>query len=166
MSLPQSSPVPVVGTRPRIADTGWLVRYALRGLSELVRARIAFATLEARDVVERNRRVRERAADGAMASPAHVARIAYVLPRLSARLPWRSDCLVQAIAGQNWLAAQGIASEIRIGVQRSAESGFGAHAWLIHGSAIVSGGDIGSYTLLLGEETPDAAGVPLKAPPE
>jgi hypothetical protein len=157
MSAPQLSPVPAQGERPRLADLGWLGRYGLRGLLELVRARFAFARLEARDVPRRNERVKAMAAQGKVAEPAHIERISYVLPRISKRLPWRSDCLVQAIAGQNWLASQSLASEIQIGVQRSPESGFGAHAWLVHDGRLVSGGDITSYHPLLATEPVPAA---------
>lgn len=148
----QSSPVPLPGKPPRLDDLGWLARYSLRGLRELVRARLVFAVLNAADIPARNAAARERAIDGATADPVVAARISYILPRLSSRLPWRSDCLVQAIAGQNWLAAQGLASEIRIGVRRDESEKFGAHAWLVHDGRIISGGDISSYELLLGAD--------------
>ena len=80
-----------------------------------------------------------------------VSRIAYVIPRLSDRLPWRSDCLIQAIAGQNWLTAKGADSEIQIGVENPKDGDFGAHAWLVHNDTIVTGGDIARYALLLGD---------------
>lgn len=148
----QSSPVPLPGNRPRLDDLGWLARYSLRGLYELVRARLAFARLKASDIPARNAAARQGAIAGATADPVVAARISYVLPRLSSRLPWRSDCLIQAIAGQNWLAAQGLASEIRIGVRRDKSEEFGAHAWLVHDGRIISGGDISSYELLLGSD--------------
>lgn len=134
-------------------DAGWLAAYGLRGFAELVRARIIFARLEASEIPARNRAVARLAARGraAAADPAHLARIAFVLPRLSARLPWRSDCLVQAIAAQNWLAARRLAGEIQIGVERPAGSPFGAHAWLVHAGMVITGGDIARYERLLGE---------------
>ncbi|WP_086617561.1 lasso peptide biosynthesis B2 protein [Erythrobacter tepidarius] len=126
--------------------------YALRGLLELVRARLVFARLAASEIPARNRAVSKLAGQGGgTADPAHLARIAYVLPRLSARLPWRSDCLVQAIAAQNWLAAGGLAGEIQIGVERPADRPFGAHAWLVHQGMVITGGEIGRYERLLGE---------------
>ncbi|WP_084439970.1 lasso peptide biosynthesis B2 protein [Erythrobacter dokdonensis] len=149
MSAPQPSPIPPEGSGPRLRDLGWLPAYCARGLAELVRARIVFARLEARDIKLRNERAEAQARAQVVPEPSHIARIAYVLPRLSARLPWRSDCLVQAIAGQNWLGSAGLASEIQIGVQRSSESGFGAHAWLVHDGKLVSGGDISPYEPLL-----------------
>ena len=107
--------------------------------------------MQARDIIERNRTV----AAAAWASPAEadrtlIARIAYVIPRISARLPWRSDCVIQAMAAQDWLAEHGLAGEIRIGVERPADGKFGAHAWLLHDGVIVTGGDIDRYDVLLG----------------
>lgn len=156
MSEPQESPVPTAGSRPRISDLGWLATYALRGLAELAQARIAFARLKARDVPARNRTSQQQATPGAIAQPAHIERIAYVLPRLSKRLPWRSDCMVQALAAQNWLAGQGFASEIQIGVERPDDAPFGAHAWLVHGGRIVTGGDISRYARIIGDTPLDS----------
>lgn len=77
----------------------------------------------------------------------YVERVAYVIPRVAAYLPWRSDCLVQALAARRWLKRKGIPSTLRIGVKR--ESGnFSSHAWLVHGDRIVTGGDISGYTPL------------------
>jgi hypothetical protein len=134
-------------------DAGWLAAYALRGFAELVRARIIFARLEASEIPARNLAVTRLAAHGSTtaADPDHLARMAFVLPRLSARLPWRSDCLVQAIAAQNWLAASRLAGEIQIGVERPADGPFGAHAWLVHAGMVITGGDIARYERLLGE---------------
>lgn len=149
----QSSPIPPPGSRPRWRDLDWLVAYGARALFELVRARLAFARLAATDIMVRN-----QAAARAARAPRQchdavlLARIAYVIPRLSARLPWRSDCVIQAIAAQNWLAAKGLPSEIRIGVERPEATGFGAHAWLVHGEDVVTGGDISRYVVLLSAE--------------
>jgi hypothetical protein len=128
-----------------------MVRFALRGLFELARARIIFGRLEASAIPARNLAVRHLRPRHPEHKRELIARIAYVLPRLSARLPWRSDCLVQAIAGQNWLASHGLAGEIQIGVERPADGPFGAHAWLIHDGSVVTGGDIARYHRLLGE---------------
>lgn len=60
--------------------------------------------------------------------------------------------MIQAIAAQNWLAAKGLPSEIRIGVERPEATGFGAHAWLVHGEDVVTGGDVARYVVLLSSE--------------
>jgi hypothetical protein len=151
VSNPQETPAPPAGLRLRLRDIGWMVRFALRGLFELARARIIFGRLEASAIPARNLAVRHLRPRHPEHKGELIARIAYVLPRLSARLPWRSDCLVQAIAGQNWLASHGLASEIQIGVERPADGPFGAHAWLVHDGIVVTGGDVTRYHRLLGE---------------
>lgn len=154
MNLPQSPHVPAKGSKPGLKDLGWLAAYGARGLAELVRARAIFARLEAREIPARNRAA--KAAARTVAGPATLARIGYVIPRISDRLPWRSDCLIQAIAAQNWLAAKGAASEIQIGVEHPEGGDFGAHAWLMAGGTIVTGGEIERYHLLLAESADSA----------
>jgi hypothetical protein len=75
-----------------------------------------------------------------------VERVAYTLPVMGLRTPWRSDCLVQALAGRHWLARAGIAADIRLGVRTEAD--FGAHAWLKVGERVVTGGDVSTYAEL------------------
>jgi hypothetical protein len=76
-----------------------------------------------------------------------VERIAYAVPIMGLRVPWRSDCVVQALAARRWLARRGIGSHLCIGV-RNGEQGFQAHAWLKVGDRIVTGGDVSSYAEL------------------
>lgn len=74
-----------------------------------------------------------------------VSRVAFAVPRVASRLPFRSDCLIQATAAQNWLARKGIASEVVIGARNQGQEGFTAHAWLKVGDLVVTGGDICTY---------------------
>jgi len=71
-------------------------------------------------------------------------RITFSVRAMGARLPWRSDCLVQALAAQHWLAAKGIGSAIHLGVKAS-QAPIDAHAWLKVGDRIVLGGDVADY---------------------
>lgn len=151
MNLAQSPHIPAQGQRPAWSDTPWLIAFALRGLGELVRARIIFMTLKARSIPVRNQAARDSAEATVSLAPKTLARISYVLPRLSDRLPWRSDCLIQAIAAQNWLMALGAAAEIQIGVENPKDGKFGAHAWLMHDGMIVTGGDIAQYEPILAD---------------
>lgn len=79
---------------------------------------------------------------------AHVDRVAFAIPRVAARLPWRADCLVQALAAERWLRSQGIIATLHFGVPRNGIAKFEAHAWLKAGDQIVTGGDIASYVAL------------------
>ena len=77
-----------------------------------------------------------------------VDRVAYVIPRVAARLPWRADCLVQAMAAQRWLSRAGIATSLTLGVPKDRRPAFEAHAWLSAGGRIVTGGDVSDYVPL------------------
>ncbi len=85
-----------------------------------------------------------------------IGRVAFAVPLMGARVPWRSDCLVQAMAAQSWLAGAGVAATICIGARKNEGSAFEAHAWLKVGDEVVTGGDISSYAPLLGPEPVDA----------
>ena len=73
-----------------------------------------------------------------------IDRITFATRAMGARVPWRSDCLVQALAAQRWLASLGIGSAIHLGVKPS-ESPIDAHAWLMVGDRIVLGGEVADY---------------------
>ena len=88
--------------------------------------------------------------EGASLSPRQAAlleRVAYAVPVMGSRVPWRSDCLIQALAARRWLARASVPSDVCIGVRKD-EQGFLAHAWLKVGERIVTGGDISSYAEL------------------
>lgn len=109
-----------------------------RAVYHLAWARAALGTA---DLVELIGTVSDGAA--APADPPDAAvidRIAYVIPRVGCRVPWRSDCLIQAHAAQRWLAHHAIPSRICIG-GRTREGRFDAHAWLVAGETIVTGWD-------------------------
>lgn len=117
-------------------------------------ARFRLSRLKPSDILDANRRVVRLASRQARrAETTQIAvtleRIAFVIPRVAARMPFRSDCLVQALAGQRWLAAAGIGCQIEIGVDNNSDDGFLAHAWLIHEDVIVTGGEVSRYRSLL-----------------
>jgi hypothetical protein len=82
------------------------------------------------------------------------ARVAWAVPRMATRLPWRADCLVQAMAAEAWLTGWGLSSDLFIGVRRDGPRGFAAHAWLRHTDLTVTGGDFSAYAPILTPETP------------
>lgn len=150
MPSAQSSAAPATGRALRLGDVGWVVPMTLVALARLIRARLAFAHLQASDLPQRNAAA-AKVEVPAQADERLAERIGFIIPRLSDRLPWRSDCVIQAIAAQDWLADRGMSSEIRIGVERPEDGPFAAHAWLIRGDRVITGGDISRYSLLLGE---------------
>jgi hypothetical protein len=75
----------------------------------------------------------------------HVDRVAYAINVMSLRVPWRSDCLIRAVAARRWLAAGGVASRISLGARHDEAGAFMAHAWLTVGERVVTGGDVSPY---------------------
>lgn len=73
-------------------------------------------------------------------------RVTIAIRRAAHRVPWRSDCLVQALAAQRWLAAKGIAAQLNLGARKGESADFAAHAWLCVGDLIVTGGDVSEYS--------------------
>lgn len=82
-----------------------------------------------------------------------IARVAFAVPHIGARAPWRSDCLVQAMAAQRWLLSKEITATLYVGVRKETRSEFEAHAWLKVGEEIVTGGDITGFVPLITPET-------------
>ncbi len=75
----------------------------------------------------------------------HVERVAHGVNVMALRVPWRSDCLVRALAARRWLAAGGVASRLRVGARHDEDGAFMAHAWLTVGDRVVTGGDTSPY---------------------
>lgn len=135
-----------------------LLAGALRALIDLAAARIALSRIKPNGVLDRNRRNAARLGPSAnrIAAAALVQTCddaAFFITRMAYRVPWRSDCLVQALAGQRWLARAGAPSEIVVGTSKTADGMFESHAWLRQSERIVLGGDIARFTPLL---EPDA----------
>ncbi len=63
--------------------------------------------------------------------------VGLALDRGARALPWRSNCLVRALAGRLLLARRGVPCTVHFGVRR--QDGLGAHAWLIAAGIPVSG---------------------------
>lgn len=127
---------------------------ALRGLIDLAAARIDLTRIRPNGVQLRNREFATLRGPNDVGLPTQVLsqrcdEAAYFISGVARRVPWRSDCLVQALAGQRWLARHGIPSEIVIGTSKSPGGLFEAHAWLRQGDRIVLGGDIARFHPLL-----------------
>jgi hypothetical protein len=75
-----------------------------------------------------------------------VERVTWAVLVASKHVPWRSDCLIQAIAAQHWLSRKNIRTELIIGARNDLETPFEAHAWLLHDGKAVTGGDFSRYT--------------------
>lgn len=128
--------------------------FALQAACYLAGARVRLHRTKPSDVIALNAAASARSARGKRADyipdgTILTSRVAYFIPRMALRLPWRTDCLVQALAGQSWLKSKGVASEIAIGTAKTPAGAFEAHAWLMHGDAVILGGNIDRYSPLL-----------------
>lgn len=150
MPAAQSSRVPDTGKALRLKDARWAVPLTLDAFRRLIAARLAFSRLEARELLQRNAAAARAEAAPDRSDELLADRIGFIIARLAKRLPWRSDCVIQAIAAQEWLAERGMASEIRIGVERPEDGPFAAHAWLVRDERIITGGDISRYSVMQG----------------
>ena len=74
-----------------------------------------------------------------------IGRVRTAVGRMSHRLPWRTDCLVQAVAAHHWLRRHGLESALEIGARERGEDPFEGHAWLLCGDTVVTGGDLKAY---------------------
>ncbi len=84
------------------------------------------------------------------AGPDHLsedaARLAKAIARSGTVLPWTPSCLAQAYAGQRILRSQGKHSAVVVGLRPEGSAQWPAHAWLISGGEIITGGAIsGQY---------------------
>ncbi|MEM8724115.1 MAG: lasso peptide biosynthesis B2 protein [Pseudomonadota bacterium] len=140
--------------KPRRRDVIKWPHLVLRGVWELALARRAMSNIGARDIRRLNDAAIEHAgrSDPISLDERLLHRVGFIITFTARYVPWRSDCLPQAIAAQHWLSMEGIASEIRIGVERPEGGDFGAHAWLVHEETIVTGGEIAHFSVLMGED--------------
>lgn len=60
---------------------------------------------------------------------------------ISRYTPWKSTCMVRAVAGLKMLEKRGIESTLYMGVARDKQGAMIAHAWLRSGAYYVSGDD-------------------------
>jgi hypothetical protein len=131
--------------------------WVLRGLLEMFRARLQLARIAPGDIASLNAGAGTTAGAKVTSMTASIPqsqaieRVAFIIALLGRKLPWRSDCLIQAIAGRRWLLRLGIETKITIGVEQPEGGGFGAHAWLVHGETVILGGNIDRYRILIGE---------------
>ena len=84
-----------------------------------------------------------------------IERVRIAIRRAHHRVPWRSDCLVQALAAYRWLGRYGIWATVWVGVPETKQDPFEAHAWLTCGGQAVTGGSVGGHIPLKAVRTGD-----------
>lgn len=138
-----------------VSNASWYLRASGAATTQLVRARWRLRDLLPHDITEMNQ--------GAAASgrPAKallardevlIDRVGWIVPRVAKRLPIRSDCLIQAMAGQKLLLAGEIASRIVLAAEKLPPPAFQPHAMLLVGETCVIGGDQEQFEVIFGED--------------
>ena len=74
----------------------------------------------------------------------------------AAIVPWRSDCLPQAMAADRWLRRDQMTPEFHLGVAKDEGGQLRAHAWLTCAGLTVTGGDISDFQTFPGPSFPRA----------
>ena len=129
----------------RFCQARWSERAdALVAVTELARARWRLHRMPAAQMVA----IHEPEAPRAMPAQLAIAlRVGTAINRASRYVPWRSDCLVQALAAQTWLKRNGVPATLHLGALRTAERECpNTHAWLMCGETVITGGDVAAFS--------------------
>lgn len=141
----------VAARRPPVGKAAFVL-LLLRGVAYVALARMQLRHFRPSDVKRLNSQSEDRAGtlgDRSGEIERHLAHMAWLIPRIAERLPFRGDCLVQAIAAQEWLCDLGIPSRIGIGIRQEEGADFESHAWLAVGRLVVVGGDLKGFSQAL-----------------
>jgi hypothetical protein len=145
----------LLGRARRLGLRDW--RHLAVAAAELLRARWCIARTPAARLLQDLRRPGPPARPPA---PAAIApeRVGWALAVAARVVPWRADCLVQAIAARRWLERERQPADVHIGVHKAPDGRFEAHAWLRSGGVTVTGGNVDRFTPLLApaERHPDS----------
>ena len=120
-------------------------RPLVRALIELAQARVRLGADHREHLMKSKTTRRSPGAPLTINEMRLIEQVAFAIPRVARRLPWRADCLVQALAGEHWLRSRGVAAQVVIGVRKEGPASLDAHAWLEAGGQIVTGGDVAMF---------------------
>lgn len=112
--------------------------------AELALARVRLGVQDTEHLIDRERAAKAGPVTEEGANDGVIGRVAFAVGAMGARVPWRSNCLVQALAAKRWLARHGIDSRVELGARKAGEA-LDAHAWLTVGDRVVVGGDVKGY---------------------
>jgi len=111
-------------------------RTFLRAILALLKARLIFAVNDIEAIVQR---FEGRDTPLNVKDRAFVLSVSHAVNAAAGQCPWRTDCVIQAIAAGNMLASSHIPSQLFLGVSEPSTHAFKAHAWLMCGTEIVTG---------------------------
>jgi hypothetical protein len=111
---------------------------------DLARARLELSSVAARSFT----RPGNRAPLTADAPSDRCDALVRAISRAAAIVPWRADCLVQALAAKRRLEQRGVRCSIELGTRLTADGQLDAHAWVQVGGRTVLGASDAPYPLL------------------
>jgi Transglutaminase-like superfamily len=140
---------------PGLSLLDW--RYLAIAVRELLIARIRHATQPTSKILLELKEAR-RPLKVATAT-LDVARLSWAIAVAAARVPWRADCLLRAMAADRWLRRHHLQPQFYLGVKRNGAGSLAAHALLRLGDVTVTGDTVEAFTMLIAPST-DEAGAP------
>ena len=118
---------------------------AVEAVAYLALARVAVLALPLRVISPRLGVLRAETPTAGPIDPASY-RVGRAIGAAARRVPWRSECLEQAIAAKTMLRRRGVHSTLYLGVARDPIE---AHAWVRVGTLHVTGGqDVARYAVV------------------
>ncbi|MEM6438601.1 MAG: lasso peptide biosynthesis B2 protein [Pseudomonadota bacterium] len=77
---------------------------------------------------------------GSERRPLDLKRAERAIRRLARLMPFRADCVVQALAAKMWLDERGLDSRMKLAADTS--KGLAAHVWMLSGDQVIAGGTL------------------------
>jgi len=122
----------------RLSGPEW--RVLVEGTGYLVAARLAVWIVPFRRLAAGlGDEMAESSAEGTEAQQTAVAPVGWAVRELGRRLPWMSQCLVQAVAATWMLQRRRIPSTLYFGVAKESDGDLKAHAWVRSGTQVLTG---------------------------
>ena len=92
--------------------------------------------------------------NGEAATDKEAELVGWAITSAAARVPWRSDCLLQAMAAARWLEALDRSYSLSIGVRKGDTGSIEAHAWLTSSQNTITGhtSELATYHPITGSE--------------
>jgi hypothetical protein len=144
----------IFGRAPSLSLLDW--RYLGIAVRELLIARIRHATQPTGKILLELQETRcppKKVATGKV----DVARLSWAIAVAGARVPWRSDCLLRAMAADRWLRRHQLRPQFYLGVKRYDAGCLAAHARLRFGDVTVTGDTVEAFTMLIAPPAEEAS---------
>lgn len=117
-------------------------------VARLLRSRVEFQYRSTKAILDDLAAPRRAGASSSVVGdPDAPRRIGWAVTAAARYVPWRADCLIQAMAASAWLRDLGYAPHFELGLLPASREGaeLVAHAWLsLDGEVIVGGEDAGA----------------------